>query len=219
MDNAQCGVKYYLQMRTLIRKNAFMPAWVAGGAAEKIVFRRLDEEPNLIQSKRVQHILDLIAGLEENKGRLLGYYAFTQLREPLKRYKWRYALALGTGLSVFDSPAGEMSEADEWEHWAVRFLLSLVPRDIHRLRRCAYDGCKGWFFAAKRVDQKFCKRGVCRQNYYDSDTEQRERKKAKMRENRKWHKEDKQRAKARLGSEGKQKPGKSRARAENPYAD
>jgi hypothetical protein len=91
-----------------------------------------------------------------------------------------------------------MSAEDEWEHRAVRFLLSLVPHHINRLRRCAYVGCKGWFFAEKREDQKFCKRGACRQNYYDSDPEQRERKKEKMRENRKWHREQEQRASARL---------------------
>jgi len=211
MDSVQSRVKQYLQMGAFIRKNEFMPVWVAGGAADKIVFRRLDDEPSLIQSKRVQHILDLLVELEENRGNLLGFHAFTRLREPLKKYKWRTGLALsGSGLRLFDSPAEELSEADEWEYQAVRFLLSLVPHHIHRLRRCAYDGCRGWFFAEKRNDQKFCKRGACRQNYYDSDTERREKRKAKMRENRKWHKEQDQRAKGLLGSSGKQKPSKGR---------
>src|ERR1700689_2384973 len=173
-------------MKALIRKNDRMPEWVTGAFAGEL-FRHLETKPNLIQSKRVEHILDSLSRLGRKER---DWIAFTHLREPLKRYEWHYGLTLSSGgLRARLEFTKKMSEEDEWEQKAVRFLLSLVPHHIHRLRRCAYDGCKGWFFAEKREDQKFCKRGACRQNYYDSDTKRRERKKAKMHENRKWHRE------------------------------
>jgi hypothetical protein len=186
-------------MNTLIRKND-VPGWVTGAFADEL-FRHLETKPNLIQSKRVAHMLNLLSRLGKNEG---DWPAFTHLREPLKRYQWRYGLTLSSsGLQARLEFTKEMSDKDEWEHKAVRFLLSLVPHHLNRLRRCAYDGCNGWFFAEKREDQKFCKRGACRQNYYDSDKERRERKKEKMRENRKWHREQARLAKARLAKEGR----------------
>jgi hypothetical protein len=195
-------------MNISIRKTT-LSGWVTGAAADEL-FRHIETKPNLIQSNRVEHILDLLSRLGKNKW---NWVAFNQLREPLKKYKWHYGLVLGHGgLSARLDFTKEMSEEDEWEHKAVRFLLSLVPHHINRLRRCAYGGCKRWFFAEKREDQKFCKRGACRQNYYDSDPERREQKKAKMRANRKWHGEQEQRALARLRGEGKKVLSKKQSR-------
>jgi hypothetical protein len=172
-----------------------MQGWATGAVADEL-FRHLETKPNLIQSKRVEHILCLLSRLGRNNR---DFYTFGQLRGPLKRYNWHYGLTLsGRGLSARLDFTKEMPEEDAWEHRAVRFLLSLVPHNINRLRRCAYASCNGWFFADGREDQKFCKRGACRQNHYDSDTDRRERKKVKMRENRKWHREQDQRAKQKL---------------------
>jgi hypothetical protein len=168
------------------RKNGILTGWVTGAVADGI-FRRLETKPNQIQSKRVERILELLSRLGKNNG---DWAAFTQLREPLKKYKWHYGLVLGRGgLSARLDFTREMSEADEWEHKAVRFLQSLVPHQLNRLRRCAYDGCKGWFFAEKHAGQRFCKRGACRQKFYESNPDVQEKKRVTMRENRRKKKE------------------------------
>ena len=178
MDKARIRVICFLRMCANIRKNE-LPEWVAGSVADKL-FWRLDANPHLLQSKRIENILELLSRLGRNER---DFPAFSQLGDALKRYQWRYGLELSSsGLSAGLRFAKEMSEEDEWEYDAVRFLVNLVPRRINRLRRCAYDGCKGWFFAVKRVDQQFCKRGACRQNSYDNNPAIREKKKRKMRE-------------------------------------
>jgi hypothetical protein len=195
-------------MKAIIRKNGrAVPGWVKVGLVQRgfksveeaiaeDLFQRLETKTNLIQSKRVGHILESLARLGRNKG---DWIAFNQLREPLKKYEWHFGLTLGSdGLNARLDFTKEMSKEDAWEHRAVRFLLSLVPHHINRLRRCAYDGCNGWFYAAKREDQEFCKRGACRQNYYDSDPKRREKKRINMQKNRKWHREQNQRAKTLL---------------------
>jgi hypothetical protein len=192
----------YLRMKQRNRKNANTPGWVKLGLTQRgfeslegamadELFRHLETKPNLIQSKRVEQILDLLSRLgTDNRD----FFTFSQLREPLKRYKWRYRLVLGRGgLSSQLDFGEEMSEADEWEHKAVRFLLSLVPHHLNRLRRCAY--CKGWFFAEKRSDQKWCKRGSCRQHHYDNDPARRADKKLYMRDYRAKEKKREERLK------------------------
>src|SRR5271166_1075131 len=177
MDKLPRRVLCYLRMSVIIHKNNSMPEWVAGAVADRL-FRHLESNPHLIQSKRVEHILDLLSRLGESDR---DWIAFTQLGGALGRYEWHYGLTLSSsGLRAMLYFTKKMSEEDEWEYEAVRSLLSLVPHHINRLRRCAYDGCKGWFFAAQREDQKFCKRGACRQNHYDSAPEMREHKKLYM---------------------------------------
>ena len=70
---------------------------------------------------------------------------------------------------------------------------------------------KGWFFAAKREDQKFSKRGACRQNHYDSVPELREHKKLYIQKYRDEEKKREERRNMRIGFRG---PVKRRARAE-----
>jgi hypothetical protein len=172
-----------LTMKSIYRKNR-IAEWANEALIEQL-FRRLETKPNLPQSKRVMHILELLARLGSNKG---DWLAFHQIREPLKKYKWHYGLTLGSsGLRPWLFTE-KMASANEWEYNAVRFLLSLIPHDINRLRRCEYDGCQRWFFAEKTRKQKFCKRGACRQNHYDSDPERRAQKRKKMRELRQLHK-------------------------------
>lgn len=181
-------------MKHTIRKNESLPECVAGAVAEDI-FRHLEVRPKSKQAERVERILDLLSRL--GRGDVA---AFFQKGEMLNRYEWHYGLTYsrGRGLRAELTFTKELPEEDAWEHRAVRFLLGLVPHNIHRLRRCAYEGCNGWFFAEKRADQTFCKRGVCRQNYYDSAPEMRESKKLYMRQYRKDLKEQDQRAKERL---------------------
>jgi hypothetical protein len=165
-------------MRSVIRKNGLS---LDHGIAEEI-FGRLETRPNLPQSRRVAHILELLSRLGENNR---DFFVFRQLGQPLKRYKWHYGLVLGKELNARLQFTDEMSKANEWEHNAVRFLLSLVPHNLSRLKRCTF--CNRWLFAEKRWDQKFCKRGACRQNHYDNDPSRKEHKRELMRENRKLH--------------------------------
>jgi len=145
------------------------------------LFRHLEAKPHLAQSKRVAHILDLLSLLGRNNR---DFYSFNQLREPLKRYQWHYGLVLSSsGLQAMLGFTKEMSEENEWEHKAVRFLLSLVPHDLHRLRRCADAACNRWFFAAKSGKKEFCS-GNCKQHNYDSDPEMRRKKRESMRTHR-----------------------------------
>lgn len=159
------------------RKNTNKPKWVTGAVADD-VFRHLEAKPHLSQSKRVEHILELLSRLGKNNG---DFYTFSQLREPLKRYEWHYGLTLGKhGLRAELLFTKEMSEGDEWEHRAVRFLLSLVPHHLHRLRRCLDSDCRRWFFAAKSGKRVFCCDN-CKQHNHDSDPEERKKKREYMR--------------------------------------
>lgn len=181
-------------MRTTIRKHD-KPDRATSYIADEL-FKRLEAEPDTIQSKRVGHVLALLARLGQNEW---DFPTFTQLREPLRRYKWRYGLTLGKGgLRAELAFTEKMSGADEWEHRMIRWLMSLVPHHIDRLRRCAFEGCKRWLFAGDRYDQKFCKGRACRQLHHDSDPKHREQKNERMRENRKWHRDQTRRAKVRL---------------------
>lgn len=210
MDKRLWPVVCYLRMRSIIRKNYNMPECAAGTVADKL-FGDLESNPRRIQSERVENILDLLARLGKNER---DWVAFTQLGKELGRYEWHYGLTLsssGLRAMLFFK---KMSEEDEWEYAAVRFLLSLVPHHISRLRRCAYDGCRGWFFAAKREDQKFCKRGACRQSHYDSAPEMREHKKLYMRKHRDVKKKREEREDRRNERVGFRGPVKLRARAE-----
>lgn len=189
-------------MRAHIRKNEFLPKRLEGVVAEDL-FRHLEAHPQTAQSKRIAHILEALSRLARGD-----WHAFSQLDDLLTRYEWHYGLIVEQG-SLRAEPIFArklLEKEDKWEHLAVRFLMSLVPDRIDRLRRCRYEGCRGWFFADKRYDQNFCKRSSCRQNYYDSDPGRRERKKAKMRENRRWHREQNRKAKERSrGRKGQQK--------------
>lgn len=129
-------------------------------------------------AERVEQILDLLSRLGRGDSA-----AFFQKGDPLGRYEWHYGLTFSgsRGVRAELMFTKELPEEDEWEYRAVRFLMSLVPHRINRLPRCAYDGCKRWFYAAKRWDQQFCTDKPCRQHYYDSNPEVREHKRKYMR--------------------------------------
>jgi len=121
----------------------------------------------------------------------------------LNRYEWHYGLTLGSsGLQAELMFTKELGDEDAWEHRAVRFLMSLVPHRINRLRRCAYTGCNKWLYAAKRADQQFCERGNCRQNHYDTQPETRDKKKLYMRKRRAKEKKREEKSKKAIGYRG-----------------
>jgi hypothetical protein len=174
-------VNNVLRMNTRLRKNDKL----IGESVERI-FRHLEAKPNFRQTKRIEHILDLLARLGMNP---LDREAWVQLPGLLERYKGHYEIVfVGKELEMRLCPPKHLSRPNRFEHGAVCFLLRLVPRNIDRLRRCAYEGCRGWFYAGKKWDQKFCARGACRQNNYDSLPANKEHKRELMRINRIHHK-------------------------------
>jgi hypothetical protein len=180
-------------MKSLIRKNEKTPGWVRLGLAQRgfdsledamadELFRHLEARPKSKQAERVEQILDLLSRLGRGDQAV-----FFQKGNLLSRYEWRYGLTFSgkRGLRAELMFTKELAEEDAWEYRAVRFLMSLVPHRINRLRLCVE--CNGWFFAAKRERQKFCKRGACRQKHYDSDPARRMHKKKYMRGLRELH--------------------------------
>jgi hypothetical protein len=181
-----------------IRKNEIGSDW----AVEAVVLRHLEARPQSKQAQRVEQILDLLSRL--GRGDLAAF--FQEGNSLLSRYEWHYGLAFfgaaprsrrvqrppaaitvgGYGLRAELRFTKKLSKEDDWEYRAVRILMSLVPNRINRLRRCADEGCKKWFYAAKREDQQFCG-GNCRQRHYDSDPAKRTHKKKYMRELRALH--------------------------------
>jgi len=194
----------FLRFMRQHRKNAHKLEWVTGAVADD-VFRYLEAKPHLPQSKRVEHILEMLSRLGRSNGDIGDIYVLNQLRGPLKRYEWHYGLMLGSrGLRAELLFTREMSEEDKWEHRAVRFLLSLVPNHLHRLRRCADKTCQRWFFAAKSGKREFCSDN-CKQHHYDSDPQMRKKKREKMRKHRIVVKELEEKRKRAIGFKGRVK--------------
>jgi hypothetical protein len=151
------------------------------------IFRYIREHPEKAQSRRVEEFLELFSNLRDDLGNSERVRIVLRLRNLLSAYQWVVQISpTPQGFSAIHMIADRerLSRDDLWERKAVADLLKLLPYlgKRPRIRRCAYDGCKDWFFAAKREDQEFCKRGTCRQNAHDSDPEKRERKKLYMRE-------------------------------------
>ena len=140
-------------------------------AAIRISQLEQDDKPH---SKRVANVLRLLSYLGGAINTEEKTLAARVLGRELRRYRWRVQLSStseGYRATFFPADRG-LSPEEEWEYNAVRNLLdlTLVKGALSRLRQCAYAGCKRWFYAAK-TDQKFCTRGLCRQNHYYSDPE------------------------------------------------
>lgn len=165
-------------MKSLIRKNEFAPDSAAAGVIANHLFRHLEARPKSKQAERVEQILEKLSRL--GRGDVA---AFFQNGDLLSRYEWHYRLTYSgsRGLRAELMFTKELPEEDAWEYRAVRFLMSLVPHHINRLRRCADAKCNKWFFAARREDQQYCS-GNCRQHHYDSDPVRRAAKREYMRD-------------------------------------
>jgi hypothetical protein len=144
------------------------------------LFSQIEQHPDKPQSKRIERILGLLSRLGGKPSKEEARRVTTQLRNALNKYRWVFQVpptAQGYRAVALPAPSdsGETSpdEPDGWEYGAVRVLLdlTLVAGGLSRLKRCAYEGCKSWFYAANRKDQKFCTSGLCRQSHYYSDPE------------------------------------------------
>ena len=96
----------------------------------------------------------------------------------------------------------DIAKADIWEHEAVRDLLSAFPRlgigDRPNIRRCASPKCQRWFFASRK-DKMTCSPACHQWIYENKSPEQRERKAAYMKKQRREAKELEERRNKRLG--------------------
>jgi hypothetical protein len=184
------------------------------------IFCHLEQHPDEPKYARVGRILELFRRL----GVLLKKYKgktpprgpkwsdiekteavelMAELRELLKKYRWRSQVSLSSeGFCAFLVAAD--AEGDKWEYEAIGDLLALIAVEggLSRLRRCFYDGCKRWFYAANRSDQKFCKDGVCRQNHYYSDPESQKKHRAAVRDYDARQKERDESSRRRVGFKG-----------------
>jgi hypothetical protein len=130
-----------------------------------------------------------------------------RLRNALRLYQWVSHIAPAPeSYRVINGVADRenLSKDDLWEYEAVRDLLECVPYlgNPPRIRRCAE--CPRWFFAARRIDQKWCG-SVCRQRHYDRDPETRAKKLEAMHTRYILEKERDRRRKAAVGYTEKSK--------------
>jgi hypothetical protein len=141
---------------------------------------RLKREPHSPQSKRISHILELLIELKQNVGTYGALQTLRKLEKPIDRYRFRYQLAVGSGVRAGLRAAGSnLSANDWWEYGAVLSLLKILdqPNGLDRIHKC---DCGSLFFADKRSDQKFCG-ATCRQRHYDRDGAKRDLKRTYMR--------------------------------------
>jgi hypothetical protein len=188
-------------MRTLNRKKMDLPGPLDEKHLEVIaIFTRLAQRPKTPQSRRVEAILELLSCLRDDLDKAEKLRVITELRNLLSRYRWvsRVERALEGFREIVTADREGHSREDEWEYWAVRVLLDLVPHlgNPPRIRRCAE--CPRWIFAAKRNTQKWCG-SVCRQRHYDRDPETRAKKLEAMRKRYALEKERDWKRKAAVG--------------------
>jgi hypothetical protein len=168
------------------------------------LFYRIEKYPDVIQSKRVERLVELFSELRDDISPSEKLRVTTRLRNALRRYTWTIQVVSTPEFSVrrvIADPTAT-SQHDLWEYGAVSRLLDAVPEPGHRprIRRC--DNCKTWMFAGKRTDQRFCS-ASCKQKAHESDPEKREKKLAHMREAYALGKERDRKAKERIGLNGK----------------
>jgi hypothetical protein len=169
-------------MYSIISNKNFWPERQDKAAHFADLFQRLEQNPDKLQ--RVETILGLLSELRDDLSTLDKVRVLTGLRNALHHYRWVSQISpTREGFRAILIPADreKLSHDDEWEYGAVRDLLEITLEDgaLSRLRRCAYDGCKGWFYANKS-NQEWCTRGTCRQNHYFSNPENQEKHRASV---------------------------------------
>lgn len=149
-------------------------------ALSYLIRRRLDEEPNLPQVKRVQRILDALLDLKECLGTVGATVPLTVLRGALRRYRWTNQIAVtSTKVRVGRIPLERLSEDGVWEYGAVNKLLELVqkPNGLDNFRRCKFCGKPLFVLKAKGRPREFCdNNNVCKSADEYRDPVKRERK-------------------------------------------
>jgi hypothetical protein len=166
------------------------------------ILRRVQDSPDREECARILQIVECMSRLDCKAPTRTKAQAVSRLTRLLQPYVWtRRVIPQPDGFaSVYVNPMATamLSKAESWERYAVGLLLDAVPAldSPPRIRRCLE--CRTWFFAAKRLDQKYCG-NVCRQRTYDADPEHRASKAKKMRANRKMLKEQASKPKSGVG--------------------
>jgi hypothetical protein len=152
----------------------------------RVIFERLENGRETEQSKRVGRILELLSSLGGNPRGLGAVNVTAELGHRLSRYRWVARVSPTTEgyRAIFrrDPGGNNLSREDVWENRAVTDLLDITgfPGALSRLRRCGNPECRRWLFTPKGKTRQFCN-DVCKQHHFDSDPEQREKKRKYMR--------------------------------------
>ena len=174
-----------------IRKNQVL---LSHPAPERFleIFEYIKAHPESPQSQKIEKVLDLMSSFRPDLNNQEEMVLFTRLRNALSTYRWSVRLGrTSEGLhavhQMADKYAAGMSDGDRWEYTTIGFLLDSLPRlgERPRIRRCA--DCNQWFFA-KNGKRVFCGDN-CKQHNYDSDPEERVKKREYMRKRRLAEKE------------------------------
>jgi len=136
---------------------------------------------------RVRRVLELLTAPT-------GLRKTTELQAIIGRYRMVMRLRPDGIVVYLPAPGTDMHDRNECA--AVRLLLSLDPK---RMRRCEWHKCNRWFYAASRTDQRFCKRGTCRQNSHQYDPVKYAAKLNRQREQYHKDREDEAKAKEAVG--------------------
>ena len=180
----------FLSVMTIKRKNEITADELALERVEELL-STLNDEPETPQARRVKSLILLFGMLTEDASGLDKVQATAGIRELLSRYRWvSYVTPSTAGLMVLNEIADRqhISQADRWEHEAVRDLLTAFPRlgigERPYIRRCAKPKCPRWFLASRK-DDVTCS-SACHQWLHDNKSpEQRALKAAYMRKLRK----------------------------------
>jgi hypothetical protein len=153
------------------------------------IFGRLENGRETDQSKRVRRILELLSSLGDNSRGMDAVKVTSELHHLLGHYRWvtHVWISPTTGgyRAIFrQEPGGKnLSREDEWEYAAVADLLDITryPGALSRLRQCGNPECRRWLFTPKGKTRQSCN-GVCKQRRFDSDPEQKKKKRKYMRD-------------------------------------
>jgi hypothetical protein len=194
----------FLSIMNMKRKNETTADELALERVEELL-STLNDEPKTPQAERVEGLISLFGRITAGASGIDKAQAMAGIRKLLSRYRWvSYVAPTTEGILVLNDIADHMliAKADLWEHEAVRDLLAAFPRlgigNRPYIRRCASLKCQRWFFAPRK-DKVTCS-SACHQWLYENKSpEQRERKAASMRKQRKAAKELEERQNKRLG--------------------
>lgn len=162
-----------------IRQHDQTVASLEAGAYD--IVERLNNAPDKPEVKRIGEMLMLFSRLIDDERGVVR----RKLVQMLRPYQWASRVVLtSAGFGIVSFNRAELTKSEKWEHDAIYKLLRTLHEDGKpRIRPCDDKECPRWFYAAKRVDQRFCSDN-CKQHDYDSDPDRRAEKAAYMREHR-----------------------------------
>ena len=194
----------FLSIMNMKRKNETTADELALERVEELL-SILNNEPKTPQAERVESLISLFGKITVDASGIDKAQAMAGIRKLLSLYQWvSYITPTTDGVLVLNDIADrtDIAKADLWEREAVRDLLTAFPRlgvgSQPYIRRCASPKCQRWFLAPRK-DKMTCS-SACHQWLYENKSpEQRERKAASMRKQRKAAKELEERRNKRLG--------------------